>query len=287
MLWQQMLRYGCLKIKASRPHSTKTLLETPYAVLFSDGASKNNPGDSGSGGVIFGFKSKSLFDKTIDDVKNGSPRMSSLDIMKLSFLSSPADPVSQNTADCDLIPVCSYYRYLGRKTSMQAEYCGLLEGLFILSQYGFEEYCAFVDNEVIVRHLNGEYAVRAPHLLPLVDKAHTIMHRLKSSSFMISAPMSPIESIVDEPDLPTNKKSTSRSFIKRKNHPSSDCVFHIPRELNQFADELANRGVSSRARNFHAYSPSAPVLDVAALDLDLRYFFSTEDIGKNFQIIHE
>ncbi|MHC4442004.1 MAG: ribonuclease HI family protein [Planctomycetota bacterium] len=54
--------------------------------------------------------------------------------------------------------------FLGRITNNQAEYQGLLRALDIFSQAGAQDIMVFSDSELLVRQVNGQYAVKSAPL---------------------------------------------------------------------------------------------------------------------------
>ncbi len=64
-----------------------------------------------------------------------------------------------------------YGEYLGQATNNVAEYQALLLGLKMARQLGVKKMQVFADSELLVRQLNGQYRVKAPHLLPLYKAA--------------------------------------------------------------------------------------------------------------------
>ena len=58
-------------------------------------------------------------------------------------------------------------RYLGETTNNVAEYQALILGLQEAARLGARRLQVFADSELLVRQLNGQYRVKAPHLLPL------------------------------------------------------------------------------------------------------------------------
>lgn len=71
-------------------------------------------------------------------------------------------------------PVASLYAAVGTQTNNYAEYCGLLAGL----RYALEQKAArvrvFADSELLVRQMQGRYAVKSPNLKPLFDEARRL-----------------------------------------------------------------------------------------------------------------
>jgi len=64
-----------------------------------------------------------------------------------------------------------YGEYLGRTTNNVAEYQALILGLKMARNLGVRKIQVFADSELLVRQLNGQYRVKAPHLLPLWEEA--------------------------------------------------------------------------------------------------------------------
>ena len=98
--------------------------------MYTDGASRNNPGEAAIGVVI---------------------------------------------KDADGTPLKTLSRYLGIATNNVAEYRALLAALDLLSHYPAEEIKIFLDSQLVVRQVLGEYKVKQPHLLPLVLEARKKM----------------------------------------------------------------------------------------------------------------
>jgi ribonuclease HI len=64
-----------------------------------------------------------------------------------------------------------YGEYLGQTTNNVAEYQALLLGLKMARNLGVRKIQVFADSELLVRQLNGQYRVKAAHLLPLWQEA--------------------------------------------------------------------------------------------------------------------
>lgn len=102
--------------------------------------------------------------------------------------------------------ICRQGFYLGKKTNNQAEYYGLLIGIFFLKKYiqKNDSFTIVSDSQLLVRQMNGEYKVRDAQLKMLKD---LIVLWLQEYSYK---------------------------------------VVHVLREYNRFADEMANRGVEQK-----------------------------------------
>jgi len=66
-------------------------------------------------------------------------------------------------------------KFLGDSTNNVAEYMGLILGLKRAKAMGIKELEVLSDSELLVRQLNGEYAVKADHLLPLHLEAQALL----------------------------------------------------------------------------------------------------------------
>jgi ribonuclease HI len=98
-------------------------------------------------------------------------------------------------------------RYLGQTTNNVAEYQALLLGLNLALDRGIRKIQVFADSELLVRQLNGQYRVKAPHLLPLWQAARQALGKFETYK-----------------------------------------ISHVPRDLNQTADRLANEAIDQKAQ---------------------------------------
>ena len=107
--------------------------------LFTDGASRGNPGQAGAGIAIFDEEGNEL-------VGTG--------------------------------------QYLGQCTNNEAEYRALLFGLAKCGEFGRGRLKVYLDSELIVKQIRGEYRVKHPNLKPLFQEA---MQKLSEfSSFSVT-----------------------------------------------------------------------------------------------------
>ena len=67
--------------------------------------------------------------------------------------------------------------YLGRTTNNVAEYSGLLEALETAIAEGATEVEIVSDSELLVKQMLGVYKVRHPNLIPLYERAKTMVRR--------------------------------------------------------------------------------------------------------------
>jgi ribonuclease HI len=61
--------------------------------------------------------------------------------------------------------------FLGKATNNEAEYNGLLAGLAAAKEKGAEEIEVTMDSELVVKQMQGLYAVKSPNLIPLYNEA--------------------------------------------------------------------------------------------------------------------
>ena len=57
--------------------------------------------------------------------------------------------------------------FLGRTTNNVAEYAALVAALTWASEHGIEEMEVHSDSQLLVRQFEGQYRVKAPHLVPM------------------------------------------------------------------------------------------------------------------------
>ncbi len=63
-----------------------------------------------------------------------------------------------------------YKNCIGNATNNVAEYSALIKALKIASEYSKKEVCVFMDSELVVRQMNGQYRVKKDHLLDLYQE---------------------------------------------------------------------------------------------------------------------
>jgi ribonuclease HI len=117
--------------------STASTTTSRHLIVYTDGASRGNPGLAGAGWVI-----EDLHGKTIH-----------------------ADG-----------------RFLGQQTNNVAEYAGVLGGLEAALALGAVRVTLRADSELLVRQLNGQYKVRAPHLAPLFAQARKLLAKFSGAT---------------------------------------------------------------------------------------------------------
>ena len=102
--------------------------------------------------------------------------------------------------------IASQYGYIGTTTNNVAEYTALVACLKLVQTTGCSELVVHSDSELMVRQLNGQYKVKDAGLRKHFQHIQSL---LGASPFQFT-------------------------------------IKHIPREKNQEADELANRGIETK-----------------------------------------
>ena len=72
--------------------------------------------------------------------------------------------------------------YIGEKTNNEAEYLALIQGLKLALKYG-KKALVFLDSELVVRQLNGQYKVKNAGLKPLFDEVQVLKMGFTNLSF--------------------------------------------------------------------------------------------------------
>jgi len=75
-------------------------------------------------------------------------------------------------------------RFLGAATNNEAEYQGLIVGLKAAEDFGITRLRIFLDSELVVKQLRGEYRVRNPRLQVLFKEVASRLQRLTSYAIM-------------------------------------------------------------------------------------------------------
>lgn len=109
------------------------------ASLYTDGASRGNPGPSGAGVFLLDERGR---------------------------------------------PLLELNRFLGNATNNEAEYQALIAGLDAAERLELSQLRIFLDSELVVKQLNGEYQVRNPRLQSLFDEVASRLQRLSSYAIM-------------------------------------------------------------------------------------------------------
>ncbi len=75
-------------------------------------------------------------------------------------------------------------KYVGIRTNNQAEYEALISALEFASGLNSQEVICYLDSELIVKHLNGEYRVTSPNLKILWLKVQELRQSFRKISFV-------------------------------------------------------------------------------------------------------
>jgi ribonuclease HI len=77
--------------------------------------------------------------------------------------------------------VAEISRYLGQTTNNQAEYQALILGLEKAVELGAETVACYLDSELIVKQLNGQYKVKHEAMKPLFQQVQTLRLQVPAS----------------------------------------------------------------------------------------------------------
>lgn len=72
-------------------------------------------------------------------------------------------------------------RYIGDTTNNVAEYTGLIEGLEHARAHGANSLTVYMDSELVVKQIRGEYRVRAQHLSEMRERAARMLESMNAS----------------------------------------------------------------------------------------------------------
>jgi ribonuclease HI len=74
-------------------------------------------------------------------------------------------------------------RYLGEATNNSAEYNGLIAGIKLAIKHKVEDITCYLDSELIVKQLNGEYRVKDKNLAVLYKEVVDMSSKFKTITF--------------------------------------------------------------------------------------------------------
>lgn len=80
-------------------------------------------------------------------------------------------------------PLASFDKFIGVTTNNQAEYQAVVFALEKAKEMGAKRLSFFLDSELVVRQLNGEYKVKNKDLAPLFLKIHNLKISFSSVTF--------------------------------------------------------------------------------------------------------
>lgn len=76
----------------------------------------------------------------------------------------------------------TYREYIGETTNNVAEYKSLVKALEMALKYG-DSVEVFMDSELVIRQVTGEYKVKAEHLRPLFQKVKELEKKFKRITY--------------------------------------------------------------------------------------------------------
>lgn len=79
--------------------------------------------------------------------------------------------------------VCEHAESIGRATNNQAEYRALAKALTLAVEQGATVVECFLDSQLVVRQMTGEYPVKHPGLIPLAQEVQRLVRRLTHVQF--------------------------------------------------------------------------------------------------------
>ena len=80
-------------------------------------------------------------------------------------------------------PVKEHGRYLGHATNNHAEYAAVIDALEHAKQLGADELDVFLDSELVVRQLAGQYRVKDPGLAQQYMRVHNLRLGFRKVTF--------------------------------------------------------------------------------------------------------
>lgn len=79
--------------------------------------------------------------------------------------------------------VAEFGEAIGEATNNQAEYQAIIKALEKAQELGAQEVEAYLDSELVVRQLNGEYKVKHANMKPLFEEAQGLVGKFKKVTF--------------------------------------------------------------------------------------------------------
>lgn len=95
--------------------------------------------------------------------------------------------------------ITKHSSFIGRRvTNNIAEYEGLIKALELASKFTKDEITCFLDSELIVKQLLGEYRVRNKNLLPLFLKVQKLQENFKKIRYLHVSRWNKFQVLADE-----------------------------------------------------------------------------------------
>ena len=79
--------------------------------------------------------------------------------------------------------IAEIQKYIGETTNNVAEYSALLAGLNRAEELGYANIRCFLDSELVVKQLNGQYKIREPHLQQLAAEVLRLRNKFANVTF--------------------------------------------------------------------------------------------------------
>ena len=76
--------------------------------------------------------------------------------------------------------IFSFSENVGKKTNNEAEYLALIKGIEICVESNILNISIFLDSELVVKQINGDYKVKNDRMSILHKKTHKLLSNLKS-----------------------------------------------------------------------------------------------------------
>ena len=76
--------------------------------------------------------------------------------------------------------IFSFSENIGKKTNNEAEYLALIKGIEICVESNFLNISIFLDSELVVKQINGDYKVKNDRMSKLHKRTHELLSELKS-----------------------------------------------------------------------------------------------------------
>lgn len=73
--------------------------------------------------------------------------------------------------------------YIGTATNNQAEYAALKKGIEVAYKHKVQELTCYLDSELVVKQLKGEYKVKHPQLKPVYEDVKRLLPHFSHISF--------------------------------------------------------------------------------------------------------
>lgn len=106
-----------------------------------------------------------------------------------------------------------YSQFIGRRvTNNIAEYQALIKALELAQEFDHKELTCYLDSELIVKQLLGEYKVKSPHLIELFLKVQKLQENFNKIIYQHVSRWDQYQRIADEL---LNKELEKRGFYKK------------------------------------------------------------------------